>query len=406
MAATSRHSSPLYVEEGGGPPRVLERLTLGDGGVDGGRREKFVQDLVHEHPHLIPMADIEPAFSPLIPICTELPTLAGYLDNLWLTPAGGIVLGECKLARNPQARREVIAQGLDYARALNAWGYEDLEEAVRKALGDKRVTLWSLVEEQSSLTEGEFVDAVQRRLVLGRFLVLIIGDGIQEGVESLTAFLQLHAGLHTGLALVDLSLWRGVGEGIVVVPRVPMKTVIIERGVVTVDPASGARVIPPAATAAIARGTVKERAVSISEPEFYDQLETKRPGLAAKVRSLVTTLAEQVGAEPEFKKALMIRAPIADGETLTLAMIDTGGKVWLSGAWGSANKLGRASAGESYERAVAGLIGGQVKTYTSGTWPEVMSVNGKAPDIEGLLAVMDGWVGAMVEFVGAAGRRL
>jgi hypothetical protein len=66
------------------------------------------------------MVDIEPAFTPLISICRELPTSAGYLDNLWLTPEGGIVLGECKLMRNPQARREVVAQALDYARAIFA----------------------------------------------------------------------------------------------------------------------------------------------------------------------------------------------------------------------------------------------------------------------------------------------
>ena len=70
----------------------------------------FLQDLVHEHPEILPMADIEPAFMPFIPVCRELPTAAGYLDNLWLTPSGGIVLGECKLFRKPQARREVIAK--------------------------------------------------------------------------------------------------------------------------------------------------------------------------------------------------------------------------------------------------------------------------------------------------------
>ena len=70
---------------------------------------------------IIPMTDIEPAFTPLISICRELETPAGYLDNLWLIPAGGIVLGECKLVRNPQSRREAITQALDYARAICNW---------------------------------------------------------------------------------------------------------------------------------------------------------------------------------------------------------------------------------------------------------------------------------------------
>lgn len=142
---------------------MLQSVILGRDEAGGGWREKDIQKLVHDQPDLIPMAQIEPAFSPLISICQELSTPAGYLDNLWLTPSGGIVLGECKLARNPQARREVIAQGLDYARALNTWGYEDLDAAVGKALGDRTKSLWSLVAPHSSLSEEEFTDAVERR---------------------------------------------------------------------------------------------------------------------------------------------------------------------------------------------------------------------------------------------------
>ena len=66
------------------------------------------------------------------------------------------------------------------------------------------------------------MDAVERRLRTGRPLLLIIGDGIREGVEALTAHLQLHAGLHVGLALLDLSLWRNPDGGLFVVPRVPI----------------------------------------------------------------------------------------------------------------------------------------------------------------------------------------
>lgn len=184
----------------------LRRLELGRGAEDGERREAFIQSLVHDHPEIIPMADIEPAFMPMIPVCRELETEAGYLDNLWLTPAGGIVIGECKLVRNPQARREVLSQALDYARAISKWHYGDLEAGVRKALKDPRLSLWDFVKNECDLGEAQFVDAVESRLNASRFMVLIIGYGIQEGVEALTSYLQLHAGLHVGVALVDLSI--------------------------------------------------------------------------------------------------------------------------------------------------------------------------------------------------------
>lgn len=50
------------------------------------RREAFTQDLVHDHPAGIPMAEIEPAMSPLISVRRE-PPVAGYsVDNFWTTP--------------------------------------------------------------------------------------------------------------------------------------------------------------------------------------------------------------------------------------------------------------------------------------------------------------------------------
>jgi hypothetical protein len=122
MSSSSRHSPLIFVpEDGQGPVIRLQQIELGRGPESGERREKFLQELVHSHPNIIPMQEIEPAFTPLISICRELETPAGYLDNLWLTPDGGIVLGECKLVRNSQSRREVITQVLDYARAISEW---------------------------------------------------------------------------------------------------------------------------------------------------------------------------------------------------------------------------------------------------------------------------------------------
>jgi hypothetical protein len=243
MALGSRHAAPILVRAGQ-PAVTLTSVTLGSDDKDDGRREDFVQALVHDHPDIIPMLDIEPAFTPLVSICRELPTPAGYLDNLWLTPDGGIVLGECKLFRNPQARREVIAQALDYARALGGWHYEDMENAVRKANRSPQASIWSLVRDKSTetaLEEAQFIDAVERRLRKSRFMILIIGDGIQEGVEALANHLQLHAGLHVGLALVDLSIWRDPEGNTLVVPRIPLRTVLVERAVVSFEPSAGHR---------------------------------------------------------------------------------------------------------------------------------------------------------------------
>lgn len=51
--------------------------------------EAWLQRLIMSQPSLLPVDQIEPAFAGLVPICTELPTPSGSLDNLLVTPAGG-----------------------------------------------------------------------------------------------------------------------------------------------------------------------------------------------------------------------------------------------------------------------------------------------------------------------------
>lgn len=95
--------------------------------------EERLQSLIHEHPSVLPVQEIEPGFGRLISICRELNTRHGPIDNLLMTPEGNIVLVEVKLWQNPESRRKVVAQALDYAACLFEMNYSDLEAAVLKA---------------------------------------------------------------------------------------------------------------------------------------------------------------------------------------------------------------------------------------------------------------------------------
>ncbi|MBJ7402476.1 MAG: hypothetical protein JHD07_03945 [Bradyrhizobium sp.] len=385
----SRHSAPIFKRDGQ-EPVALTRVSLGGLGHNGDQRENFIQDLVYRHPELIPIGDIEPAFTPLVSVCKELPTESGYLDNLWITPAGGIVLGECKLVKNPQARREVVVQALDYARAISRWHYEQFENAVQKALKSSDAKIWNFVSTETD--EGEFIEAVERRLRLGHFLILIIGDGIQEGVEALTSHLQMHAGIHASLALVDLSIWQGIEGGLLVVPRIPLKTVIVERGIVRIDDSNRIRIDPPAGGSGISPASVRSQ--TSSESEFYVQLELKRPGLSEKLRLLVDQLAG-AGIEPEpGGKSLFLRWKFPAQPAITIACIEPTGKVWSARVLSEARRVGMAEAAEKYLTDVAAAVGGYVKPYENGS-KEVLTADGKAVDLDKLLAGSQ-WREAMV----------
>jgi hypothetical protein len=369
---------------------------LGTGEHEGDEREAFIQRLVHDHPEIIPMADIAPPFMPLVAVCMELPTIAGFLDNLWITPDGGIVLGECKLFRNPEARRQVVVQALDYARAVASLKYEEFEAAIRKALGSPSLTLWSLVREQSDLDEAQFVDAVSRRLRHSHFMVLIIGDGIQEGVESLADYLQLHAGLRVGIALVDLSVWRDEDHRLLILPRIPLHTVLIERGIVSVGAGGEVTVQPPDGSSSKQPSTLP-RAVSLSEQEYFDQLEQRRPGVGPQLRSFLRDVAD-IGVTPEFRKSLVLRWDASADFSASPGYIETSGFVWLSSGWGSAKRLGQPQAGMRYLEAIAKTVGGHVRRPEK-NWPDVTASNGRQLDIAELLKVAEQWKAAIAQLI-------
>src|SRR5262252_2459694 len=180
LVATYQHTAPILVaaERTVQLNRVEPKYESEPRSYD----ETFVQDLVFEHPQALPIDEIDTAYRGLVPICQELRTPAGNIDCLFVNRSGLLCIVECKLWRNPEARREVVAQILDYAKELGRWKYEDLQREVSKRLGQAGNVLYERVRDaHPGLAEADFVDAVARNLRRGRFLLLIIGDGIREG---------------------------------------------------------------------------------------------------------------------------------------------------------------------------------------------------------------------------------
>jgi hypothetical protein len=82
---------------------------------------------------------------------------------------------------NPEARREVVAQIIDYAHCMASWSYEDLERAISRASvpdGEPRPrSLFEATHDAEDGGEANFIDTVSRNLRLGRMLLLVVGDG-------------------------------------------------------------------------------------------------------------------------------------------------------------------------------------------------------------------------------------
>lgn len=176
----SAYGKPIIIDKNGNTTKLDKRTSF---------NELTIQNLIFENPDLIPFSDIDESYNPIVSICKELNTSAGPLDILMVSPDGEICIIETKLWRNPQSRREVIAQILDYAKEIALWSYEDLQREINRKLNTKGNTLYELVKSQYSdyiPSEPDFVDSVNRNLSKGKFLLLIVGDGIREGASGLS----------------------------------------------------------------------------------------------------------------------------------------------------------------------------------------------------------------------------
>lgn len=212
---------------------MLERVPLYADVSQSGVSEDTLQDLLFRFPQALPIPAIDAAYGETVPVCRELSTPAGKLDALYVNALGRMTLAEFKLWRNPQARREVIGQILDYAKELASWGYEDLQRRVSMATGRKGNAPYELVREcHPDLDEVQFVDNVTRHLRRGEFLLLIVGDGIHETAASIADFVQNYSGLHFNLALVEAALYRDGAQRLIVQPRILAQTEIVQRFVV------------------------------------------------------------------------------------------------------------------------------------------------------------------------------
>jgi len=209
----------------------LERVPLTQGEFS----EEWLQKLLQESPQLLPVAEVDPIYAPLVCIGREVYTNVGYIDNLYISPKGYITIVETKLWRNPQARREVVGQIIDYAKELKEFTYEKLDQSVRaynmkyhnRALG----LFESMVEQNLLVPEDEalFTDLIAKNLSNARFLLLVVGDGIRDSVWRMAEFLNATPNMLYNIALVELEVYKISEEERLVVPNLLMKTEILER---------------------------------------------------------------------------------------------------------------------------------------------------------------------------------
>ena len=363
----------------------LEPVVLGKGT----HSEAWLQKLIHQHPVLLPVAQIEPGFGKPVAIAMEINCGHGYIDNLFLTPAGDIILVETKLWCNVEARREVVAQALDYAAALASTDYPTFERMVLAALGKPAPpSLYSLIaEHEDALTEPAFVDAVAFNLRRGRMLVMVVGDGIRREAQLLGQLLQSHAGAHFTFALVEVAIWRDPTTGSqLAIPNMLMQTTMIERGIVRIE--QGAAVVVP-----VPIGRVDQTAVSISAEIFDEGLAKRGAALPKLLREFAASL-EPLGVYVDQRAALNLKVEVGANKPLNLGYVQKNGQLWV----GSGLSVVTDAIKSRYLDTLAQTIGGIVVPG-----PSVTTNGSSAPFLDALLpAHAEVWRGAITTLIAEA----
>jgi hypothetical protein len=186
-------------------PVSFTRLPLSSRNYD----ENWIQQLLFENPSLL---QTRPREAEIVPVCREL-ALRGsgntvFLDIFAVRTNGKPVLIECKLWRNPQARREVIGQILEYASILKGYNYADLQALLMPKLDNtSNNSIYDLVKAlDPSIEESLFVDQCDKFTQAGEFDLIIAGDGIRSGLSAVKELLERDGGIGQNLQLLEIQL--------------------------------------------------------------------------------------------------------------------------------------------------------------------------------------------------------
>jgi hypothetical protein len=344
--------------------------------------ERYLQNLIADFPGLLPIASLEPAYADMKRVCEEFEIRGKFIDNIFVTSSGEIAIVECKLWRNPEARREVVGQIIDYASMLSRLSYEQFESGILKAKSraDGK-TLFQVIFPDDNGDEAAFHDAVTRTLRRGRFLLMIVGDGIREGLETMTEYLQQHAGLQFTFSLIELGIFKLPEQGgYIAQSRILGQSRNIERTVVILQ---DGRV----ESLELSGRTTKETPRSISLQSYYEALGSALPHARDQMMKLLQALEDE---------GTLVKPDMSD-RTLTLRWLDSSigwnlgtvtqdGTLWMDYHSQQARNANLSEESRRYLHSLAGISPNLLVTGPGKSkYPNLLTKVGPAPNVTELL---------------------
>jgi hypothetical protein len=295
-----------------------------------------LQNALDKNPQLLPVEELDPSFAPLVSLGREIISI----DNLFISPNGRVTIVETKLWRNPEAAREVVGQILDYATKLTPLSYSEFEAVIRGGMptaltgGAGLYDYVATKQPAEILPESQFIDEVQRNLRAGRFLLLVVGDGIRENIERMIGQLQRYPQMLFIFGLVEIQIYEdpSLFNGRLLLPMLVARTTEVVRAVVRVQTTGQAQVSVEIDESAGEKPPGSRR--TLSEEVFFG--EVKDPSAQDLFKRLLG-FSEDIGAVPIWRSSsvsIQLRDPNGSKQNLTLLVLTTSGHIstgWLVG---------------------------------------------------------------------------
>ena len=260
-------------------------------------------------------------------------------------------------------------------------------------------------EQNDTIDEQTFVDDVTRNLRSGRFLLLVVGDGIREGVERIADYLRQSAGIRFTFGLVELAIFDmpdGSASGIIVEPRVLARTFEIERAVVRLADAGMVVEDPPSTGTPIPDDG--RRRTPITEREFYQQIERIDAALPARLRGFFERCWED-GLEVTLSRAsYILHWRRNDGRKVNFGTLFPNGDLNTNYIVDNAKEIGDPQIGVDYLEAVARLVPGATVRKEGKYWTWRVVVGGRKPKLADALDQSDEWLTAIERAIVAFSR--
>ncbi len=181
-------------------------------------KESDLQQILADSPDLIPTGELGGGRKSIKVAVREagLPG-SGFTDIIGIDESGNITVVETKLAKNPEIKREVIGQILEYAAYLWQKPYEEFDEIIqKKTKGSHLLDLMGKVEKENEEWSAEdFREAVETNLKEGRFALFIVVDEINEELRRTIDYLNSKNFADLELYALELKYFEEKGLAVV-----------------------------------------------------------------------------------------------------------------------------------------------------------------------------------------------